>query len=70
MRLISLSLLYLFLTACSSMANIDYDSNIDFKSFSTYSMQEKPVRVDDDTRVTTPFMQERIIKAIDTELAK
>jgi len=69
MRLISLSLVYLLLTACTSMANIDYDRNVNFKSFSTYSIQAKPVRVDDDTRVTTPFMQERIVNAIGAALS-
>ena len=68
MRLISLLFVYLFLSACSSMANVDYDKNVNFKSFSTYRIQTKPVRVDDDTRVTTPFMQERIVNAIDVEL--
>ena len=68
MRLISLLFVYLFLSACSSMANVDYDKKVNFKSFSTYRIQTKPVRVDDDTRVTTPFMQERIVNAIDVEL--
>ena len=70
MRVISLFTTFIFLTACSSMANIDFDRSVNFSSFSTYSIQAKPVRVDDDTRVTTPFMQERIVKAIDNELTK
>lgn len=70
MRLISLFFVYLFLTACSSMANIDYDRNTNFKLFTTYNIQANPVRVDDDTRVTTPFMQERIVNAINSELLK
>lgn len=70
MRFIILSFFYLILSACSSMANIDYDKSINFKMFSSYSIQEKPVSVYKDTRITTPFMQERIVNAIDTELAK
>ena len=70
MRLIILSFFYLFVTACTSMANIDYDRSINFKSLTTYSIQSKPVRVDDDTRINTPFMQERIISAIESSLAQ
>lgn len=70
MRLINLLFVYLFLSACSSMANIDYDRNVNFKSFNSYNIQITPVRVDDDTRINTPFMQQRIVKAIDIVLAK
>ena len=70
MRLIFLSLVYLLLTACMSMANVDYDRSVNFKSFSTYNIQLEPVQIDKDTRVTTPFMQERIVKAIESELTK
>lgn len=70
MRLIILSFFYLFITACSSMVNIDYDRSTDFKSFTTFNIQTKPVSVDDDTRVTTPFMQERIVNSINNELIK
>ena len=70
MRLINLLFIYLFLSACSSVANIDYDRSVNFKSFNSYNIQIKPVRVDDDTRINTPFMQQRIVKAIDIVLAK
>ena len=70
MRLINLSFVYLFLSACSSIANIDYDRSVNFKSFNSYNIQIKPVRVDDDTRINTPFMQQRIVRAIDTALTK
>lgn len=68
MRLIILSISYLLLTACMSMANVDYDRSVNFKSFPTYSIQKEPVKTGDDTRVTTPFMQERIVNAINVEL--
>ena len=69
MRIISLSLVYLFLSACSSMVNIDYDRSINFNSLTRYNIHTKPVRVTDDTRVNTPFMQQRIVHAIDVALA-
>lgn len=70
MRLINLSFLLLLLSACSSMANIDYDRSFDFKSFDSYNIQVKPVRVTEDTRINTPFMQQRIVRAIETSLGK
>ena len=70
MRLISLLISSLILAACSSMANVDYDKSINFKSFDTYIIQLKPVRVTADTRINTPFMQQRIVDAIDTSLTK
>lgn len=70
MRLISILSAFLFITACTSMANIDYDRNVNFKSFTTFNIQTKPVSIDDDTRVNTSFMQERIINAISNELIK
>jgi hypothetical protein len=70
MRFISLLFFYLFLSACSSMANIDYDKDINFKSFATYSIQNEPVKVTDDTRINSSFMLSRIVSAIDTSLEK
>lgn len=70
MRLISLLILSLFLSACSSMVNIDYDRSVNFKLFNTYRLQMKPIRVANDTRIDTPFMQQRIVKAIKSSLAK
>jgi hypothetical protein len=68
MRLISLLLLFISLTACAPMVSIDYDRSVNFKSLTTFTVQTKPVKVDDDTRITTPFMQERIVNAINNEL--
>lgn len=70
MRLVSLILVTFILTACSPMVSVDYDRSINFKSLTTFTVQAKPVKVDDDTRVTTPFMQERIVNAINHELTK
>lgn len=70
MRHISLFIAFLFITACTSMVNIDYDRSANFKVLSSYNIQTEPVQIDDDTRVTTPFMQERIVNAIANELTK
>jgi len=70
MRLLSLIFVSFILSACSPMVSIDYDRDINFRSLTTYGVQTQPVKVDDDTRVTTPFMQERIVSAINHELSK
>lgn len=70
MRLISLILFTFVLSACSPMVSIDYDRSIDFRSLTSFTIQTRPVKVDDDTRVSTPFMQERIVNAINHELSK
>lgn len=70
MRIVFLLLTSLLLSACMSMANVDYDRSVNFKSLTTYSIQKEPVKTGEDTRVTTPFMQERIVNAINNELTK
>jgi len=70
MRLISLLFFYLFLSACSSMASIDYDKDINFKSFNTYNLEIKPVRITHDPRINSPFMLRRIVREIHTSLEK
>lgn len=70
MRLISLSLIYLSLVACTSMVNTDYDRNTNFQLFKTFNIENKAVRVAQDTRVNSPFMQQRVVNAIETALAE
>lgn len=69
MRLFILLLSFLFLSACSPLANIDYDKSINFKAYDSYNIQQKPIRVVDDSRVNTSFMQQRIVSAINLELS-
>ena len=70
MRYLTLVFLTQFLFGCMSMANIDYDRSVNFRSFKTYQVEKEPLKTGDDTRITTPFMQERIVNAINTELVK
>ena len=60
----------LFLSACSSMVNVDYDKSVNFKNFDTYTIQLKPVRITNDTRINTPFMLQRIESAINNSLTR
>lgn len=68
MRLISLFFMIIFLSACSSMAYIDYDKNFHFQKLKTFTVQKNAEGVADDPRINTPFMQQRIVEAIETNL--
>lgn len=54
----------LFLSACATSVNVDYDLKTNFASIKTFQVQSKPVNVIDDPRIDSSFMQERIINAI------
>lgn len=70
MRFVNLLFFYLFLSACSTVANIDYDKNFNFDKLKSFSVQEKPIRISADTRVNSPFMQKRVLQEIKSELIK
>lgn len=70
MRFIFLLITGSFLSACGSLANIDYDSSINFNALKTYSIQLKPVRASSDTRINSPFMQQRVFDSIAFALQK
>lgn len=70
MRLIKIIFVSLMLPACASVVNIDYDRNINFTSLKTYHVEIKPVRISADTRINSPFMQQRIVNELKTILTK
>jgi hypothetical protein len=70
MRIINIVLVSLMLSACASSVNIDYDKDANFKKFKTYNIEKTPVRVSVDTRIDSPFMQERVAKELDAVLTK
>lgn len=63
-------LLSLVLTACASPVNIDFDKNINFTSFSSFSLEQKPVRISNDTRIDSPFMQQRVVSELRRQFTK
>lgn len=70
MRLLKLLLLSLsfILSACSSIVNVDYASGTDFTHYKTFTIQDKPVRVAKDTRLNSPFMQQRVVQGLEDAL--
>lgn len=68
LRLFFLSLT-LILSACSSIVNVDYDQGMDFTHFKTFTVQAKPVRVAQDTRLNSPFMQKRVVQELESVLS-
>ena len=69
MRIISTVFIFLTLSACTSMVNVDYDQNINFRSFTTYTIESIPVRVSGDTRINSPFMQQRVERELNAALS-
>ena len=63
MRIITI-VLALLLSACTSMVNVDYDHETNFKSYKTYKVNPSPVRVTEDTRINSPFMHQRIMSEL------
>jgi len=70
MRFVNLVFFYMFLSACSSTANIDYDKGFSFAQLKSFRIQEKPIRISSDTRVNSSFMQQRVVKEINISLLK
>lgn len=68
MRIIYIIFISLMLSACATSVNIDYDKNINFTALKTYNVVEEPVRVSGDTRINSPFMQQRVVNEIKTTL--
>ncbi|TDY03904.1 DUF4136 domain-containing protein [Thiohalophilus thiocyanatoxydans] len=67
-RYFALLLTALLLGGCSSTVNVDYEQSYNFAALKTYVLQEAPERIDDDPRLDTPMMQQRLIRAIRAEL--
>ena len=70
MRIINIILFSLMLSACASGVNIDYDKDTNFKEFKTYNVEKTPIRVSADTRINSPFMQQRVVKELGRVLTK
>ena len=68
MRIINIIVLALSLSACTSMVNVDYDKETNFNSYKTFNVNISPVRVSDDTRINSPFMQQRVVSELNKAL--
>ncbi len=68
MRIFIIIFISLMLSACASVVNVDYDKNVNFTSYTTYSIDKKPVRVSPDTRIDSPFMQQRVVNELERTL--
>ena len=70
MRIINIIVLALSLSACASMVNVDYDHETNFNSFQTFKINTPPVRVVEDTRINSPFMQQRVVSELNQAFKK
>lgn len=58
----------LWLTACASPVNVDYDQKYHFSTIKTYRIADRAASKSGDQRLDNPFVEQRIIKAIRAEL--
>lgn len=54
----------LFLSACATSVNVDYAPGTSFAGIKTFKVQAKPEAIPKDPRVNSPFMKQRITRAI------
>lgn len=59
----------LLLSACATSVDVDYRAGINFSQIKTFQIQEKPVNATTDTRVDSPFMQQRTVEALTSGFA-
>ena len=70
MRILNIIFMVFILSACTSMVNLDYDKNTNFTLLKTYRINTAPVRISKDTRINSPFMQQRVENELNTALSK
>jgi hypothetical protein len=68
MKLLLTFIACLLLAACATGVNVDYRSEADFKKIKSFSIEKKPANTTTDTRIDTPFMQERTVEALRSAL--
>ena len=68
MKSIIILTLVLFLSACATSVNVDYQPGTDFSSFKSFRIEKSPVAVVKDPRINSPFIQKRIIGALHDQL--
>ena len=68
MKKLLLPLSLLFLSACATSVNVDYTPGTSFAGLKTFQVQAKPEGIPDDPRVNSPFMKQRITKAVGDQL--
>lgn len=69
MNVLKILFISLLVTSCASPVNIDFDKSINFASFSSFTIDKKPVRISADTRINSPFMRKRIVSEIENQFS-
>lgn len=68
MNKLFLPLSFLFLSACATSVNVDYSPGTSFVGIKTFQVQAKPEAIPNDPRINSPFMKQRITKAVGDQL--
>jgi len=64
MKLLLTITICLLLSACATSVDVDYRSGVNFSKIKTFQIQEKPVNATTNTRIGSPFMQQRMVEAL------
>jgi PBP1b-binding outer membrane lipoprotein LpoB len=65
---LSVILMAVALSGCSSNVIVDYDKAINFSTIKTYTLLPKSVKSTEDTRLDSPLVDKRIINAIEQNM--
>ena len=68
MKNLLLPLSFIFLSACATSVNVDYAPGTSFSGLKTFQVQAQPEAIPNDPRVNSPFMKQRITKAVGDQL--
>lgn len=68
MKKFLLPLSFLFLSACASSVNVDYTPGTSFAGIKSFQVQAKPEAIPNDPRVNSPFMKQRLTRAVGDQL--
>ena len=67
MKILLIVIITLYLSACATSVNVDYPTGVNFSKLKTFRIQAKPVKTTANTRIDSPFMQQRTVEALKTE---
>jgi hypothetical protein len=65
-----LAAMFFLVTGCATNVSVDYDESALFSSIKTYSLLPKAPASTEDKRLSSPLVDQRIVKAIKSNMAK
>jgi len=66
----TVAVIAILLTGCATNVSVDYDESARFSAIKTYSLLPKAKASTEDKRLSSPLIDQRIVKAIKSNMAK